>query len=199
MALRLRFDLRLQSRQPESVVVSVVLEPLGDPAQLEGVSLQILGSRGETVSARMVLPISGALAHPMVSTLELRALDDTIPPRCRVVGTAWNAQDTLEASIPTDPFTELQSYVQGLRRVGMDGEAEPLAELERLAPEERERVAELYPWVEQPRVPKATAQLTVVDHEPSDEEALDSLLDELGIDEESADWLKGLMDEPEGD
>lgn len=196
MPFGLRFDLRLQARQPDHVVVSVLLEPHEGGATLEGVSLQILGPRGGTVSARMVLPISGALTHRMVSTLELRALHEEIPPRSRVVGMAWGAEGQLETSVPTDPYTQLQAHVQAIRIVALDLDD---VVLERIDPESRARIAAVYPWIELPRLPSNAAQLTVVDHEPSDEEALDGLLDELEIDAESAEWLKSLMDEPEED
>lgn len=207
MPLRLRFDLRLETRQPDCVVVSVVLEPIRGELHegeehypnLEGVSLQILGPRGGTVSARTVLPIAGELSHAMVSTLQLRPLDDTIPQRSRVVGVAWGPEGQLEATIPTDLYTQLQAHVKALHRVplGVDDEDDDERALALLEPEERDRVAVHYPWVEEPRVPSSVAQLTVVDHEPSEQEAFDSMLADLGIDDESAEWLKGLMDEDE--
>ena len=192
MSVGLSFDLRLEQREPDRIVVSVLLNPSGSTrALIEGVSLQIVGSRGEVVSARTVLPIAGELKHSMVSTLELRPLDDGIPPGCRVIGVAWSKEDQLEASIPTDPYTELQAHMRALHRVLPDEDTQVMA----LTAEERATFARVHPWVNEPRLPQQAAMLTIVENEPTDEEALDSLLDELGVDEDSAAWLKELIGE----
>ena len=195
MSMGLEFDVRLEERRSESVVVSVWLDPLGDLSHIDGVSLQIVGPQGERVSARMVLPIAGQLQQTMVSTLELRPLEDgpgEIPQGSRVVGVVWRDTEQLEASIPTHPFTQLQAHVRALRRAALRPEDETL---EPLSPAERADLAALFPWVNEPRIPHHAGELEVVENEPSDEEAFDELVEDLGIDEESAAWLKDLMDE----
>jgi len=67
-----------------------------------------------------------------------------------------------------------------------------LARIE-LPPEERAILARDYPWIDEPRVPVALAELTVVDNE--DSQTFDDLVDDLGLDAESADWLKDLLEE----
>ncbi|MBX2797230.1 MAG: hypothetical protein KTR31_06180 [Myxococcales bacterium] len=195
MALALTIELRLEERNPNSVLVSVLLAPSSGSTRIDGVALQLFTRQGEALSSRMLLPISGELAQPMLSTLELQAQADVIPQGCRVQGMAWNGKDQVEAYIPTDPFTELEVHMRGRRRIDPD-EDDRL--LEWVLPEEREKVSRDFPWVNEPRLPVATDALQVVDHEEDEEEALDEVLDELGIDAESAEWLKDLMEDEEG-
>lgn len=192
MALSLDFELRLEDRCGDRVVVSVLLAPSGGPARIDGVALQLHTRTGEALGVRVLLPISGELHHPMLSTLELRA--DEVPLGSRVVGTAWHGAEQREATIPTDPSTGLEVHLRARARVSP---AEGDRVLEKPTAEERARLARLYPWIEEPRVPVAVGELSVVEsEEPVDEdEAIDEMVDELGLDEESSDWLKELLAE----
>ncbi len=187
----LLFELRLESRHPNGVVVGVQLGPQDAVVVLDGVSLQIVGPKGDAVSARTVLPIAGELRQELRFAFELRTEDEEVPVGCRVVGVAWGPSRQYETSIPTDPFTELQLHMQALRRVGSwEG-----VELEPVSETERARVALLYPWIDDPRVPRVAGQLEVVEHEPDEEEAFEELVDDLGIDADAAEWLRDLMGE----
>ena len=195
MSLALDFQLRVEERGEDRVVVSVLLAPNDPVTQIDGVSLQIHSKTGDPMSARMLLPISGALHQPMRSTLTLHA-EGPIPLGCRVVGTAWRGSDQREASIPTDPFTELEVHMRARRRI-LPTEIPEV--LERLLPEDRQRIAADFPWIDEPRIPPEVAgALTVVDNEASPEDSLDELADDLGLDEEVSDWLRDLLEEDDG-
>jgi hypothetical protein len=194
MSLSLAFQLRVEERGDKRVVVSVLLAPDGEAqARIEGVALQLYSRTGEALGAQMLLPIAGALTQPMLSTIELKA-PEPIPLGSKVVGTAWHGAEQREASIPTDPFTEFEVHMCARRRIlPSAGSAE---DLERLVPEERARIARDYPWIDEPRVPRiAAAELAVVDSEEADGGEIDDLVDHLGLDEESSDWLRELLQE----
>lgn len=193
MPLALSFDLRLEERSARRVVVSVLLAPEGDArVRIEGVSLQLQSRTGEPLGVQMVLPIAGELGHPMMSTVELR-LDEDIPQSSRVVGTAWHGAEQREASLPTDPFTELEVHMRARRRIASGFDE---VDLELVLPEERQRIARDFPWVVEPLLPPETPQLTVVDgDEATVDEALEEVVDDLGLDAESAVWLKELLQE----
>jgi hypothetical protein len=190
MSLDLAFELRLEERGVNRVVVSVLLAPEAAAVRIDGVALQLFTRTGEALGVRLVLPISGELRHPMLSTVELKA--DEIPVGSRVVGTAWHGPEQKDAQLPTDPFTELEMHMRARRRIVC---ADPDPDIERLTPEERTKVARDFPWIDEPRVPIALAELTVVENEGSEEELLDDLVDNLGLDPESSEWLKELLDE----
>jgi hypothetical protein len=122
---------------------------------------------------------------------------DTIPLGSKVVGTAWHGAEQREAILPTDPFTELEVHMRARRRI-VPPERDSV-ELEHLIPEERAIVAKDFPWVDEPRLPVAVAELTVVDNdEPVDDaEYFDELVENLGLDAESSEWLRELLDEDE--
>jgi hypothetical protein len=173
MALALDFSLRLEDRSAQRVLVSALLAPTDGSVRLEGVALQV--------------PIAGELHHPMLSTVELKCAD--LPAGARVVGTAWNGVDVAEATLPTEPYTHLQQHVRPCRTLGAFA---PADELEVVEGDERRRLAALYPWIELPRVPRTAAELAIVD---DDERVVEDLVDGLGLDEESAEWLKDLLSE----
>ncbi|HHO49836.1 MAG TPA: hypothetical protein ENK18_02945 [Deltaproteobacteria bacterium] len=176
------------------MLISVLLAPHGASTWIEGVALQLLAPGGEPLSARVLLPISGDLRHPMLSTLELIAHTEPIPQGSRVSGTAWAGTDQIETTVPTDPFTELEVHMRARRRIDPDGDDR---DLRLLSAEERALIAQDFPWIDEPRLPLAVGELGVVEGGPSEEEALDELIGELGIDEESAEWLKELLEEEE--
>jgi hypothetical protein len=187
MALALDFSLRLEDRSAQRVLVSALLAPTDGSVRLEGVALQVLDKSGEPLGVRMFLPIAGELHHPMLSTVELKCAD--LPAGARVVGTAWNGVDVAEATLPTEPYTHLQQHVRPCRTLGAFA---PADELEVVEGDERRRLAALYPWIELPRVPRTAAELAIVD---DDERVVEDLVDGLGLDEESAEWLKDLLSE----
>ncbi|MEQ1502479.1 MAG: hypothetical protein ABMB14_09615 [Myxococcota bacterium] len=190
MALALAFELRLEERGENRVVVSVLLAPTGDAAVLDGVALQLVSRTGEPLGVQMVLPIAGELTHPMLSTVELRRAEP-IPLGSKVVGTAWRGPEQRDATLPTDPFTELEVHMRARRRIVP---AVTDAELERLVPEDRALIARDFPWIDEPRMITGVAELTVVDHEEP-EEILDDLVSDLGLDAASEEWLRDLLDE----
>lgn len=191
MSLELAFELRLEERGKDRVVVSVLLAPQTAALRIDGVALQLFTRVGEAIGSRMLLPISGELAHPMLSTVELKAMD--IPAGSRVMGTAWCGTEQTDASLPTDPFTELEMHMRARRRITSDDED---IDIERVEAAERRKIARDFPWIDEPRLPTATAELTVVENESADE-LLDDLVDNLGLDEESSEWLKELLEEDE--
>jgi hypothetical protein len=188
MALALTFEIRLEERCSDRVVVSVLLAPTEGSATLDGVALQLVNRRGDALGSRVLLPIAGTLHQAMLSTVELRAPDD-VPLGARVVGTAWLGTEQREAAIPTEPFTEFEVHVRARKRLG------PLAgplELEALLPEERAIVARYYPWIDEPRISEAVGELTVVESE--DEDPIEGV-DNLGLDDDNAEWLEELLTE----
>lgn len=193
--LALNFELRLEERSEARALVSVLLAPSEASTLIEGVALQLVAPGGEPLSPRVLLPIAGELQHPMLSTLELIAHTELIPQGSRIVGTAWAGTEQIEAAIPTDPFTELEVHMRARRRIDPDEDDRRLL---RLSAEERAVIALDFPWIDEPRVPVGIGELGVVEGEPSAEEALDEFLDEMGIDEDSAEWLKELLEEEEG-
>lgn len=191
MALDLDFELRLEERANEQVVVSVALAPREHPVVIEGVALQWATAEGEPISARLLLPIAGTVSQPMVSSVVLHAFR-AIEPGCRVRATAWFGTTQVESSIPTDPFTELEEHVRARKRVSPDeGEREP----RRLEPVERARLSARYPWVDEPRINKAVGELAVVESTPSTDAVVDEVAEEFELDEESATWLRELLAE----
>lgn len=188
MSLNLDFSLRLEDRGAARVLVSALLVPRQGIARLDGVALQVLDKAGDPLGVRMLLPIAGELHHPMLSTVELRCSD--LPAGARVVGTAWCGAESQEAALPTEPFTELREHVRFHRRITGLADA---ADLDVLDGAPRRRLAALYPWVDEPRVPRFAAELDAVDSE--DDAGIDELVDGLGLDAESADFLKDLLSE----
>lgn len=193
MAVGIDLELRLEGREQDRVFVSVVLSPSGEDAgALDGVSVQLYSRTKRALSARLLLPIAGKLIQPMVSTVELRALEP-IPAGSFVQGTAWKGSEQRDATCPTDPGTAFADHMRGRRRLVPEESDLALAVL---VPEERAVFSELYPWVDEPMIPVVPlAELSVVDQEEDDEDDLDALCAELGLDDEAAGWVKELMEE----
>lgn len=190
MPLSLDFSLRLEDRGADRVLVSALLVPTQGSVRLDGVALQVLDKAGDALGVRMLLPIAGELHHPMLSTVELKCTD--LPAGARVVGTAWQGADAQEAVLPCERFTELEQHVRARRRIaGFAVETD----LDVLEGPDRRRLAAVYPWVDEPRVPRIAGELEVVDEEVDDE--VDRVVDGLGLDEESAEWLKDLLSDEE--
>ncbi len=193
MALELDVELSLEERLDDSVIVSVFLSPTSGPTAVEGVALRLLDRDGNGLGPRVLLPIAGTLAQVMRTTVALEPEDGELPSGASVEVVAWHEQEQREASIPTDPMTAFEVHVRGTTCwVLSDGGRD----LEPLLPEERARLAQDYPWIDEPRLrPTPVAELQVVDHEPSHDEAVDAFAEEMGLDEASAEWLRDLLDE----
>ena len=194
MALALDFELRLEERCPDRVVVSVLLAPRGGrPVRLEGVALHLERRDGERIGAEMVLPIAGDLRQPMLSTVELRTGDDEVPGGARVVGTAWNGAEQHEAQIPTDPSTELEGHLRGRQPLNPEGTETFVM----LSAGQRQQLVAEHPWIDQPRLPRVAGELEVVEHAEmlNESEAIDKVVADLGLDEEGSAWLKDLLTE----
>ena len=188
MALALDFSLRLEDCSGRRVLVSALLSPSAGPVRLEGVELQVVDAAGERLGVRMLLPIAGELHQPMLSTVELKCAE--LPRGARVVGTAWRGGEAVEAVLPTEPFTALEKHVRARARLG--GFA-PETELEVLEGAERRAFAAVYPWVDAPRVPVVAGALEAVEETAG----VDHLVEGLGLDDESSEWLKDLLHEDE--
>jgi hypothetical protein len=197
VSLALKFELRIEERGTDRITVSVLLAPEQGPTLLEGVALQLFNRTGEAQGVRMLLPIAGELHQAMLSTVELK-IPEGIALGSRVVATAWRGAEQREASVPTDPFTELEVHMRARRRILAMGSS---IDLERLIPEERALFARDFPWIDEPRMPQIAGELTVVESEETvdEEEYLDDLVDNLGLDPESSEWLRELLDEEDPD
>jgi len=198
VALLLDFELRLEERCADRVVVSVLLAPRGEESvHIDGVALHLERRDGERIGAERVLPISGSLRHPMLSTIELKLEDGQLPTGSRVVGIAWNGAEQNEALLPTDPYTELEAHLRARRRISLADGIES-SELQRLSAPERARLAQDHPWINEPRLTRDAPALTVVDHDETTDsaEGIDGIVDDLGLDADSSEWLKDLLREP---
>ena len=99
MAKPISLALRLDERRPDRVFVSVILAPRDPDASVGGVSVQMFCRSGQSLGARLLLPIAGQLSQTMRSSVELRTLD-ALPTGARVVATAWWSGGQLEATCP---------------------------------------------------------------------------------------------------
>lgn len=194
MGLDLDVELSLEEHLDDSIIVSVFLSPTGGATAVDGVALRLRDRHGEGLGPRVLLPISGTLARVMRTTVALETENgEPVPDGASVQVVAWHGHEQREAVMPTDPMTALEVHVRGTTAwVLHDGDRL----LEPLLPEERAVWAEHYPWIDEARLPpRAAAELGVVDHEPTQEDEVDAFAEEMGLDAESAEWLKDLLDE----
>ncbi len=198
------FDLTLLERQPDRVVVTISLCPGDDPVKLDGVAVEILNSRRERVSPRLLLPVAGTLVGPLVTQAELRAFG-TIPTCSVVSGTAWSGEEVVETLCPADDHIGLEAHVRGVNAPILRSEAVLLD----LLPDELDTLQRRFAWL-QPHQregwvrplepldgdapPRPDSELFEPDLEGIEGE-LDSLCGDLGLDEECTEWLKDLMKE----
>ncbi len=191
MSLDLHFELRLEEREADRVFVSVVLAPTCGATGVDGVSLQMVDRTGEPMSARVVLPLAGEVAQPLLTTVEVRARG-AIPAGSRVVGHAWRGQEQVEAACPADPGTQLEVHMRGRRIVPIPA---PGLALRPLDGAERARLARVMPWIDEParRAPERPA---VVDSAPSTpEDVAEEVAQQYDLDPEDAAFLKELLGE----
>ena len=186
--MSISIDLRLDDREDDRVWVSVSLCPEDDVHTVDGVTLQLCTRDGECLGPRLLLPISGQLAGPLVTRAELRSMEP-IPRDSRVVAVAWWGHEQIEVSCPSDLGTCMAFHMRGVSGVPLPEHAA----IRDLEPEERDALAQHLPWVREIRVVSEPGLLEPLDTE----ESLDEVLDDLGLDEENARWLKELLTEDE--
>ena len=186
----LDFDLQLTDRQPDRVLVSVLLRPAGAPVTVDGVAVMLVCPDGEPLSHRMLLPIAGTLTHPMASTVELRGHED-LPAGTRIVGYAWGADRQWEARIPADPGTQMAAHCCGRVTLRPYDDRVFADHFLPLSDDEREALAVAYPWL----APRHD-ELTVVDDDTVDDDpCFRSYCEGLGLDDDDTDWLQDLLNE----
>lgn len=186
--LELNFEVLVEERAEDRVFVSVCLEPRGGEFHIESVALQLFSPTREAISPRMMLPIAGALSGPVLTRVELRS-KGPIPVGSSVVATAWDTVEQHTATCPTDVLSEFGAHLIGSRLVTP---AESDAEFRSLDDEEREALAKSLPWMR----PETLSTVQENIQEPlEDPDYADRVAEDLGLDEEAADWLKELLNE----
>ena len=192
MPLALHFDLRLEERQSDRVFVSAVLAPTTpEGTAVDGVSVQMVDRAGEPLGARLVLPLSGALVQPLITTVEVRSRG-AIPVGARVIGTVWRGSEQAEAMCPCDPGTQLQVHMLGRRTIPIpidDGE------LRTLDPEERDVLGGVMPWLNEPIVRKVEDSNVLESPPPEPEDLVDEVAEQYDLDPADAEFLKELLGE----
>jgi hypothetical protein len=183
MSGRLSMLLRLHERQPDRVRVAVRMCPK-QAVQVEGVALELFDGNGEPLSTRLILPISGSVEHAFSTTVELRS-HGPIPEGSRVVATAWTESGPLEATCPADPCPDLHDHLQGRGLISMYRQGTPL---HGLGHQERCRLGQVFGWLA-PSVPCQPRVLEDHGH------LVDEVCEDLGLDEEQSEWVRGLMAE----
>lgn len=185
----LDFSLSLDERLPDRVLVSVLLQPRAEEeADVQGVSVELVGETGDRLSHQLRLPIAGALTQPIRTTVELRALGP-LPLGARVLGTAWTAEEQWEASCPADPGTQLQAHVRGL--VSLRPTSDEF--FEALSCAERDHLAVSLPWLARCQ----PARPTVVETPEVNPDEVRRFCDDLGLCGEDSEWLEDLLNEPD--
>jgi len=180
----LSLDLRLDDRKPDRVLVSVRLSPEGEVHPVDGVALQLCSEDGECLGPRLLLPIHGSLAGPVVTRAELRSADP-IPRNGRVVAVAWWGREQVEVTCPSDRGTSLEVHMRGQSQVALPARVT----LRLLDEAERAALVRRLPWIDEP-LAKAHPRIEPVDPEPD----ADELCAEIGLDGEDAAWLKDLLE-----
>ncbi|MCA9569603.1 MAG: hypothetical protein KC656_17275 [Myxococcales bacterium] len=188
----LDFDLQLTDRQPDRVLVSVLLRPgRTGPVDVQGVDVMLVCPEGEPISHRMLLPIAGTVSQTIVSTVELRG-HGPLPPGTRIAATAWSAHQQWEARIPADPGTQMAAHCRGDVVVRPEEDADFPDRFLPLGCDERAALARVFPWLE-----ACPTELKVVDDDTltGEDDLRAYCCDELGLDEDDADWLADLLNE----
>jgi hypothetical protein len=188
---RLSLHLRLEHRQSDRIRVSVLLSPSREPVRVDGVAVELFDSDRESLSPRLLLPVSGTLCHPVASTVELRSTSG-LPSGSIALATAWTDSGPIEATCPTEPCPDLHDHMRGRRTVRMsdDGVDSPdwRASMEGIADGERCRLARVFRWL---TPPSACAPRILEDHSS----LAQSICDDLGLDGDNAAFVQELLDE----
>jgi hypothetical protein len=190
----LDFALQLTDRQPDRVLVSVLLSPeSAEPVDLEGVEVMLVCPEGEPLSHRMLLPIAGRISQTMVSTVELRG-HGPLPVGAGIAATAWCGCRQWEARIPADPGTQLEAHCRGTTLIRPAPVRSFGDAFEPLSRKERDALSQALPWL----APHPLPELRVVDDTTEVEreaEELRAYCEDLGLDDEATDWLEDLLNE----
>jgi hypothetical protein len=186
--MHLDIELCLQSRQPDRVVVRLKLVPQADEGvQVDGAAVDLLSREGDALCPRVLLPFAGLLRAPITTTVELRGRT-SVEDGAQVVAVAWCGTEQVQSSLPTDPFVDLREH---LRAGGVPSIDPAEVFLQPLEPDELELLRARLPWIDEPLF-KADAVGVIEAEDPGE---IDELARDLGLDDESAEWLKELLDE----
>lgn len=182
-------ELRIQERRDDRVVVALRVRPTSDgPACVDGAALHLVDAAGEEVCPQVLLPVSGTLRGPVELSVELRG-NRTLPSGCVVVGMVWSGCDQATSSCPADPDVSLWEFVRGSRhRVP----AEDTVELFTLDEVQRARLEATWPWLSGPI--RGAEDQAVLEAGTLDDD-VDAVCEDLGLDEDSAEWLHDLLHE----
>jgi hypothetical protein len=183
--------IRLLERHADRVIVAVILDPCHGPTCVDGVGVELFSRERDSLSHRVLLPISGTLTQPMSVQVELRA-DSPLPLGAFIQGQCWQGCESFCAVCPADPSTELEAHVRGRHPVACARRAPESAfdpDLEGLSRAERARLAAVFPWVDGPRAPVEGCVPCLDAMEDFDE-----LSEELGLDEAEAALLREILE-----
>lgn len=184
-------DLHLEEREPRRVVLSLLVDPGDAPVVLDGIALRLVDAAGQTLGARLQLPIAGTLQAPLATTVELRS-PEPLPHGATVEATAWHDPTGLQAtvSVPTEPFPRLRDHMRKAD-VGLDDLDEVV--LRPLDAEERRTLAARLPWIDQPvHAPSPVIEL-------QDEPTREDFERDYGLDPSDAAWLEELLSDSDED
>ena len=189
LLMDLDFQLQLAERLVDRVFVLVRLAPKASLSlKVEEVALVLLSATGERLSHQLVLPLSGRIEQDISMTVELRALAP-LPYGSVIQGTVWTDHREVELQIPADPGTQLEDHCRGRVMIRPDRDPEFPTRLKLLSCEEKSKIHQAYTWMK----PCPLTRPAVVDQEvPSD---LRTCCQDLGLDDEDADWLEELLAE----
>jgi len=183
----LSLDLKLLERLSDRVRCLVTLEPGTTSPSVDGVAMQLVDAEDRVLGARALLPVVGRVSHRVSLEVELRA-DAALPADASLVLAAWSGRDGMQLRVPARPPPSLQSHLRGTQAPqGID--LSPV-----LAPEEglRQRVEAVFPWVRTPlRRPDTAGVLEGREPIPSE----DDLAERFDLGEDTAAWLRDLLDE----
>lgn len=184
-------ELRIHERRDDRVVVALRVRPGGEAgAFVDGAALHLVDASGEELCPQVLLPLSGPLSGPVCLNVELRG-NRKLPEGCRVVGLVWQGAEQVTTTCPADPDVSFAEFLRGSRH-GLP--ADDSVELFTLDDVQSARLTAIWPWVTEPI--RASAASEVLDAGPSLDDA-ESLGEDLGLDEESAEWLHELLHEAE--
>ena len=179
--MNLDVQLSLEHRGADRLRVSVWVRPLGEPVSVDSITLELLGPTGDEVGPRLLLPIAGTLGGPIATTVEVRGYGE-IPPRSTLRAVAWVAEASVVVDLPADPPPDLGDWMCGRGCCG-----DPDLDLRSFTDAERARWARYFPWT----APAPTANLAEVLEPPSEAHEFS----DLGLDDETAQWVSDLMNE----
>jgi len=188
----LTFELSLDERLPDRVVISVCLAPGDGSIQIEGVTVELLSPRQQSLGPRLLLPVSGQLVGPLVTKAELRAHAPLIPPGSVILGTAWTGDEQIEATCAADPWVGLEAHLRGYR---VRPPSDRGGTLDDLGEEELGKLAQALPWLRAGGFGPPPSPFLEPEDDEDLAESMDEFVDELGLEDEDAEWLRELMAE----